>query len=60
MLKILNEFPALVLSKEGGRGQMLETGINFPREEKETLKEIRIMPEQVIKKLEYLKTCKTA
>lgn len=37
---------------------MSETSINFPREEKETLKEIRIMPEQVIKKLEYLKTCK--
>lgn len=37
---------------------MSEASINFPGEEKETLKEIRIMPEQVIKKLEYLKTCK--
>lgn len=37
---------------------MSEASINFPREEKETLKEIRIMPEQVIRKLKYLKTCK--
>lgn len=34
---------------------MSETSINFPREDEETLKESRIMPEQVIKKLEYPK-----
>lgn len=34
---------------------MSETDINFPGEQEKILKEVRFMPEQVIKKLEHLK-----
>lgn len=36
-------------------GQMLETDRNFPGEEEEILREIRILPEQMIRILDCLK-----